>query len=341
MNDRLSVLSGRGNTTGIGSLPHHNVDAALGYCFQFTIPFLPQLPVRNVREYMIGQALAGLPGLTIGPSGEAFLHTGQWKKGSKNLMDRLDVFFVNPSTEFEPLNEEYSAWQPFLWEIGERKTKVAKVQIAGPMTCQWALKLSDETQADDNLELGIQIFRLLLARSLGMVKKIKELGTTPLFFVDEPSFYGFSKKIPKHLSGITELKLFLQMLKKEGALVGVHCCSNTDWEMVLDLGMDVLSLDVRLSLKNLLSETEAMQKFLESGGTLCLGVIPTAKNQKFDRASTRQEVVGNLEEALGKKKTEEVLQQAIYSPACGLALHKVEEAEECLAQLNQFVSALV
>lgn len=34
-------------TTAIGSLPHHNVDAALAFSFQLGIPFLPQIPIRN------------------------------------------------------------------------------------------------------------------------------------------------------------------------------------------------------------------------------------------------------------------------------------------------------
>ena len=37
-------------------------------------------------------------------------------------------------------------------------------------------------------------------------------------------------------------------LQREGALVGVHCCGNTDWRALMELPVNVLSLDVRLSL---------------------------------------------------------------------------------------------
>ena len=60
-------------TTAIGSLPHHNADAALEYSFRHGIPFLPQMPVRNPWEYMIPQALEGLPGLEVSREGASYL----------------------------------------------------------------------------------------------------------------------------------------------------------------------------------------------------------------------------------------------------------------------------
>src|SRR4051794_21067651 len=60
-------------TTGIGSLPHHNVDAALAYSLRFGIPFLPQIPMRNAWEFMIAQALEDLPGLRVDDDGTATL----------------------------------------------------------------------------------------------------------------------------------------------------------------------------------------------------------------------------------------------------------------------------
>ena len=65
-------------TTGIGSLPHHNIDTALEYSFQFGLPFLPQIPIRSPWELMITQALEGLPGLVppgLAPSAEPSPHS--------------------------------------------------------------------------------------------------------------------------------------------------------------------------------------------------------------------------------------------------------------------------
>jgi hypothetical protein len=61
----ISVREIPATTTGIGSLPHHNIDAALSFSFKTGIPFLPQIPIRNPWEYMIAQALENLPGLQV------------------------------------------------------------------------------------------------------------------------------------------------------------------------------------------------------------------------------------------------------------------------------------
>src|SRR4051812_27742352 len=65
-------------TTGIGSLPHHNVDAALDFSFRHGIPFLPQIPIRNPWEYMIAQALEGIPGLLAEKDGLVVLDADLW-----------------------------------------------------------------------------------------------------------------------------------------------------------------------------------------------------------------------------------------------------------------------
>jgi len=41
-------------------------------------------------------------------------------------------------------------------------------------------------------------------------------------------------------------------LRKEGVIVGLHCCSNTDWKSVLAMDLSYLSIDTNLSLENLL-----------------------------------------------------------------------------------------
>src|SRR5690606_6240334 len=123
-------------TTGIGSLPHHNVDAALEYAFSAGIPYLPQIPIRNAREYMLLQALDGLPGLIAGPDGMPTLDLRAWREGAAAFGARLDGAFARAVESdaafdaFEPTQDSYSCWKPFLWEIAERGIPMAKIQLA-------------------------------------------------------------------------------------------------------------------------------------------------------------------------------------------------------------------
>ncbi len=354
----------KGSTT-IGSLPHHNVDAALAFSFRTAIPFLPQIPIRNPWEYMIAQALEGLPGLQVDKDGTATINLDIWSSRSHAFQKRLNEAFERAERPdafeaFEPSAATSSCWQPFLWELSERGTKVAKIQIAGPMTSQWALRVagpqaSTSSSAQRSVlpqelpsELSAQIYHLVLARALAMTRRVRAAGAHPVIFVDEPGLYGLNLKTPKHWQGFQELRLMLQTLRKSGVTVGLHCCSNTDWAAILGLDLDILSIDASLSLKALLStgpdprpETRSFEQFVRAGGKLALGVIPTAHATAPVRSESPSAILAQVLETfalsgLKNEKIRELLSQALWTPACGLALHSVDAAEEVLDSLLEF-----
>lgn len=336
------------STTGIGSLPHHNVDAALAFSFRMGIPFLPQIPIRNPWEYMIPQALEGLPGLQAERDGAVSLDFEIWKSRRENFSDRLSEAFAKSATErdafeaFEPSAAISSCWQPFIWEASENELRAAKIQIAGPMTAQWVLKLSDGETIERHPELSTQIYRLILARALAMSRRLLEKGIQPLLYLDEPGLYALSPANPRHVLALQEMKLLVQALRKERVTVGMHCCSNTDWSAVLGLGIQVLSLDAELSLRGLLTRHgKQASEFIRSGGRLSLGVIPTARSSVLQSLNVQHLFAGVLDhfgEAWGSdpELVRLALSRAIYTPACGLALHSVADSETVLEALMEF-----
>jgi hypothetical protein len=334
-------------TTGIGSLPHHNADTALEFSFKLGIPFLPQLPRRNPGESMIPQALEGLPGLQIDTDGTAILRLDVWQTQSQSFAQRLDHAFARQEDsptleEFEPTAEACSSWKPFLWELQERGQRVAKIQMAGPLTAQWAIRLTDGSRPDQHPELSTQIFKLILARATAMVSRLVTSGIQPICFLDEPGMYAFSLSQPQHVLRRQELKLLIQTLRKAGAIVGIHCCSNTQWEALLSLGLDLLSIDTHLSLSHALATADgrALENFILGGGRLSLGVIPTEEAVNIAQLDSR--VIGDeILAILGHhweaqpKLAQRLLREALYTPACGLALQSISEAEVVLAKLGE------
>lgn len=333
-------------TTGIGSLPHVSVDSALQSAFRMGVPFLPQVPIKNPLEYMIPQAIDGLPGLSSPGKGEVALTFDQWKDNFKKLQDDLEKAFQKVKTKkafeaFQPSDDFYNCWRPFLWEIADKKMPFVKIQLAGPLTSQWALRLTDGTPADRFPEIGMQIFRLVLARSIAMVRAVKEAGAVPLFFVDEPGFYCYNKLSPRHLMGLQELKIFVQSIQKEQALVGLHCCSNTDWKTILSTGVDVLSIDTQLSLNLLLKNRDEVKTFLQEGGRLSFGVIPTARGasdlETFDLDLAFEKFQTDwLDNGFQPSELKSVLKKCFITPACGLALHRIEDTEIILGYQHEF-----
>lgn len=333
-------------TTGIGSLPHPYIDAALQFSLSHSIPFLPQLPGRNPNEFMVFQTLEGIVGLSQTNGGLIELEPSVWEAHRDKFDKMLDkAFSISESNwaafdRFEPGPAYWSCWKPFLWELEERRIPFAKIQLVGPMTAQWAIRLKDGSIADRNSRFGMQVFRLVMARAIDMCRRLRAMGVVPLVFVDEPGFYGFSSANSKQKVALEELRLFLQTLKKEEALVGVHCCSNTEWATVMALPIDVLSIDVSLSLPFVVKELSALELFVHRGGRLALGIIPTGahalKIRSFEPALLWHDLLNVLKSHISDRElVRNILSNAIYTPACGLALHSVQDAEAILSHLNE------
>jgi methionine synthase II (cobalamin-independent) len=323
-------------TTGIGSLPHTQLELGLQAALALDIPFLPQLPVGRPSEFMIPQALEGLPGLRWDDEGMCTVDLGAWEAGRAEFEARLETALSSGALEsFEPSLEGCRAWRPFLWEVENRKLAFAKAQLAGPFTVRSVARTSAGQATLDMPGLDETLFRLVLARSLAMVKALRRAGTTPLFFLDEPGLFAFERANPRHLLAMQELRLMVVALQREGALVGVHCCGNTHWASLLDAGLDMLSLDVRLSLDAVLEESGAFARFLESGATLSLGIIPTDLTSTYQVEELVDAVEVSLKAALPPGHAfERVGAQVLLTPACGLAMRTVVDAENVLEQLK-------
>lgn len=324
-------------TTAIGSLPHTQLEMGLQAALALDIPFAPQLPVGHPSEYMVPQALEGLPGVSWDEEGLCTVDLQGWEAGREAFLSRLESALASGEVEAcEPSPEAWRAWRPFLWEVEHRKLAFAKAQLAGPFTVRTVTRTLQGTPTLEVPGLDEALFRLVMARALAMVKALRRAGATPLFFLDEPGLYALERANPRHLLALQELRLLVLALQREGALVGLHCCGNTAWGQVLECGMDVLSVDVRLSLDAVLEEREALGRFLGSGATLSLGLVPTDLSSAYEVEELVDAVEVSLEAARpGGQGFAQVAPHMLLTPACGLGLRSVVDAEDILAQLRQ------
>ncbi len=323
-------------TTGIGSLPHTQQELALQMALQVDVPYLPQLPAGHPSELMIPAALEGLPGLSFDGDGVCTIDVEAWMAARESFGLSIEAALQSGDLErFEPSSEACRAFKPFLWEVEHRKLAFAKVQIAGPATVRWVAKTSTGKPASEIEPLDQQIFRLLLAKSLALARAVRRANATPIVYLDEPGLYAFERTNPRHIVLLQELKLLVTALKRERALVAVHCCSNTDWGALLELGLDLLSIDVRLSLDAVLDERHRFLDFIQRGSVLSLGIVPT------DLASTYsvEELVESVEASLRATippgmSFGETLARFPLTPACGLAMRSVVDAERIFDEVR-------
>jgi hypothetical protein len=300
------------------------------------IPFLPQLPKADPLELMIPQALDGFPGVINDSEGLSSIDVDAWRAKSTAFSATLDQALNSGNLEpFEPTAASCRCLRPFLWEIESRKAPFAKVQLAGLMTVRWVTRTTAGAPVATVPELDSQIFRHLFAKALALVKAVRRAGATPMLVLDEPGLYSFSVENPTHRLMLKELEMVAVSAQREGALVGLHCCSNTRWNELLSLSLDVLFIDARLSLESVLQHREAFGAFIARGSTLGLGIIPTDLKVPY----VVETLVESAEKAVRAAapqgmSSKTLLHQMILTPACGLGMRSVKDAERIVEDVR-------
>lgn len=326
-------------TTSIGSLPHTQLELAVQLALRCDVPAAPQLPSCDRGELMIPQALEGLPGASWDETGVAVIDEAAWRAGAEVFGAKLSKALEGDVEPFLPSPTSWRALRPFLWEVEERKLPFAKVQLAGPLTVRWTARLSDGRPVAAIAQLEQQLFQLVFVRALALARAVKERHSRPVVFLDEPALYAWDRRKPLHVVQLQELRMLVLALQKEGALVGLHSCSNTDWAAILDLGIDWLSVDAGLSLASVIATGASFDRFLARGGRLVIGVLPTNSTIEYvvaERVAATLAVLG--------PRAKEILRQSLLAPACGLAMRTVHEADrlhEDLQQARRLLAPLV
>src|SRR5215470_14766087 len=119
---RAVQLLPRWATTGIGSLPHTQLELGLQMALQMDIPYLPQLPGGNPSELMIASALDGLPGLSFDEEGTCTVDLPEWEARRSAFGGAIEgALDSGVLSGFEPSARACRAWKPFLWEVENRK----------------------------------------------------------------------------------------------------------------------------------------------------------------------------------------------------------------------------
>lgn len=219
-----------------------------------------------------------------------------------------------PELSGEPMLAGFSAgktFAAFLEELRKRAPKFAKVQLAGPAT------LASQGPG--------RVLQQLPETVRALTQRVAQTGVTPLVFFDEPVLHETE-------APAMALDFVRRAARDAGAIVGLHCCGQARWAELLGLGFDIISLDARLSLDALLDDRRAWLRFLERGGRLCLGIIPTNPGARYDVNELCDSVEASLRATT--PHFERVLGRMLLSPACGLALQPPEDARRITAELK-------
>ncbi len=317
-----------GKSVGIGSLPHRDPAAAAAFAVaEFDIATVPSLPTRSPAEGMVAQAIAGLPGVSLGQYGsfaidpvgltvDVPITTGLGTDAFAGLSAFLDLA-VKINLDGQPI----------------------KWQFVGPVTLGVALQRAGLRNA--------QAFTIAANAVRHHVSQIGEalsdaLPNSPqLMLLDEPWMTELmSPDFPIPPDVAVDLVSTGMAAIGPDVAVGVHCCGTADIATMLETGPQVLSISLS---DDLAQYAGYIGRFLDGGGVVAWGAIPTTGplTVRVDRYWKRLSDVWCqlVERGVDPGR---IRRQSLITPECGLARHQVSSGRRVArlaSELGHKVSA--
>jgi len=316
-------------------MPHTDPAEACSQILKYLkeIPVWPQLPRRSFKENMYAQYSQGFPGITV--TGDK-VYVDRSQDLSKPL-EQLYAAYLEDDVDQYPISPDYAAGLHSFLGLTNLTPVAVKGQLTGPVT--WGLTVADnEGKAiiyDD--VLGDAMVKLLRLKASWQEKELSKISKNTIIFVDEPYMASFgSVAVP--LSKEKVISLLEEVFRGISGLKGVHCCGNTDWSVLLETSIDILSFDAYNYAQSLSLYPSEIKSFLDRKGTIAWGIVPN------DEQSLAKETVASLKDRLEEAmapftregvRFKQLLQQGLLTPSCGLAsLNTTEAAAQALELLT-------
>ena len=322
----------------VGSFPHTDPGPLCHtICEQFDkIPSWPQLPNRGSKESMYVQYSEGLPCLVFDEEkGRIFFDT------TGDIFKPLEAFytrFLEEDLDYFAMSEPYAAgFYAFLDHLHHEKhasLRHIKGQVTGPVS--FGLMITDEKKRAIlyNESLFDAVLKLCVMKARWQIRKLKPLHPDIIIIIDEPYLSSFGSAFINitREQVVDYLNEVIGAIHEEGALAGVHCCGNTDWTILMDTKIDIINFDAYGYFQGLAIYPEQVRAFLERGGCLAWGIIPTSVEVRDHTART---ILTRMEDGLAVLEQKGcprdfVLASSLITPTCGMGALSVEFAERVL-----------
>jgi hypothetical protein len=323
-------------TTHVGSVPHKDpAELTHRLSTRLDIPAWLQLPRRNYLENIYTQYAATLPGAVVDAEKEkAVMRTdGDFEPQlevfyQSVIDDNLDDFALTPDCAlgFFTLLDELKS-KPATWVKG---------QVMGPIS--FGLTVTDQNLRASlyHETLADVIVKHMSMTSRWQVRQLKTVGKNVILFVDEPYMASFGSAFISlsREQALGYMNEVYDAVHSEGALVGVHCCGNTDWGLLLASHADILNLDAYGFIENLALYPSELRAFLDRGGAVCWGIIPNNElilnetpQSLADRLRAGFRLISEKAAARGAAiSADELSSRSLIAPACGLGSTTIEIA---------------
>jgi hypothetical protein len=168
------------------------------------------------------------------------------------------------------------------------------------------------------------------------------MNPNAFMYVDEPGLQFLFSALSGYDSTKAkgELESFFSMIDRPR---GIHLCGNPDWDFLLNLDLDILSMDVYQNGEIFSSYSGSIKRFLDRGGVLAWGIVPTNfepfEAESINSLESRLTGIWNVLANKGIDR-EYLISKSLVSPATCCLVNPdgektVEDAFALLAKLSQ------
>ncbi len=324
-------------TTAMAVMPHTDAAAALEAALSLDIPFWPQLPRLSYYEDMYVQASEHFPGILLDLE-------------KQTLSFSLDKFVVELEETLAHFDEpayfdispQYSDVYYRFLELDFSGRPAIRGQLEGPIS--FGLNVLDQDKRPIIFDDTVRpfMYEFMARRINAQLKRLKQLNANAFMFIDEPGLQFIFSALSGYDSTAArdDMQAFLATVDRPR---GVHLCGNPDWDFLLNLDMDILSMDVYLNAEVFATYAKSIKRFVERGGVIAWGIVPT--NFEPFETETLDTLAGRLEnvwDTLAQKGIDRahLLSRSLISPAtCCLVNPDGEKTVEAAFKVVQALSA--
>ncbi len=299
-------------TTAMAVMPHTDADRALSAALSLDVPFWPQLPNLSYYEDMYVQAGEHFPGMVLDVPGRRLSFSME-----KFALELEDALARQDDPSFFDVTPDYSAVYHRFLEMDLAGRPAIRGQLEGPVS--FGLNVKDENDRPIIFSDDVRPFMLeFMAKRVNVqLARLKEKNENAFMFVDEPGLQFVFSALSGYgdVAARRDLDEFFSNIERPR---GVHLCGNPDWDFLLNMDLDVLSLDVFSNGNLFVRYDKSIRRFLDRGGRLVWGIVPTNVEpfEKEGVASLADYLSGLWDELAGKGIDRGfLLSRSLLSPA--------------------------
>ncbi|MHB0914060.1 MAG: uroporphyrinogen decarboxylase/cobalamine-independent methonine synthase family protein [Thermoleophilia bacterium] len=322
-------------TIAIGTLPHTDPSAAVDFMLRHhpDCPSWPQLPQADFREGMYIQYAEGMPAAVVDVPGRRIYFDSE---AAPQAMADFYGRYLEGEVDFCAISPDYSRGFGLLLErLPVPGARFVKGQVTGPAS--FGLTVTDENSKPIlyHADLYEAITRTLALKGRWQVEQYRRAApeAQPIIFYDEP----YLTQVGSALISLTPEQVVASLNECFEAIdgyTGIHVCGGTDWGLLTTTTVDILHFDAIAHSREFLIYDKELAAFLERGGMIAWGIVPTDESAwERDAGALAEEVLRQVEVVAGfsgsATDAPEILRHSFISQACGTGTLEASLAERC------------